>query len=327
MIIIEISGKSRQNSVCSSSSSPSMGDGMPTTRIENSSPATTFECHTHWKDSFYNLHDYYKDESLCDITVAVGNKNILCHRLVLACCSPYFKAMLTSNMKESRQECITIQDIDEQALEALIGFMYTSKILLTVDTVQKLLYASSVLQIEVVAEACCEFMKNHLHPTNCLGVRAFAEQHGRFELVKAADKFTHDHFLEVLEQEEFRTISFQHLATIVESSDVLVEREAQVYEAVMRWVKQDAGSREQYLPKLISKVRCWKRKRRIAFKFFEGWAILQNLTKFVCVCVWGGVVVVLLLWIGRFKAENWLNLQENGLFCFVSFTFSQTLLH
>ena len=204
-----------------------MGDGMPATMIEDSSPATTFECHTHWKDSFCNLLDYYKDESLCDITVAVGNKNILCHRLVLACCSPYFKAMLTSNMKESRQECITIQDIDEQALEALIGFMYTSKILLTIDTVQKLLYASSVLQIEVVAEACCEFMKNHLHPTNCLGVRAFAEQHGRFELMKAADKFTHDHFLEVLEQEEFRTISYQHLATVVESSDVLVEREAQ----------------------------------------------------------------------------------------------------
>ncbi|XP_072039998.1 LOW QUALITY PROTEIN: uncharacterized protein [Amphiura filiformis] len=258
VIIIEISGKSRQNSVCSSNSSSYsnssiMGDNMP--MIEDSSPSTTFECHTHWKDSFYNLHDYYLDEALCDITVAVGNKNILCHRLVLACCSPYFKAMLTSNMKESRQQCIRIQDIDESALEALIGFMYTSKILLTIDTVQKLLYASSVLQIEVVANACCDFMKNHLHPTNCLGVRAFAELHGRFELMKVADRYTHDHFLEVIEHEEFAAISFSHFAPIIESSDILVKQETQVYEAVIRWVKQDVDNREMYLSKLIAKVR------------------------------------------------------------------------
>ncbi len=234
-----------------------MGDSIPMIE-DTTSPSTTFECHTHWKDSFYNLHDYYQDEKLCDITVAVGNKNILCHRLVLACCSPYFKAMLTSNMKESRQECIRIQDIDEQALESLIGFMYTSKILLTIDTVQKLLYASSVLQIEVVASACCDFMKNHLHPSNCLGVRAFAELHGRFELMKAADRYTHDHFLEVIEHDEFPAISFSHLASIVESSDILVRSESQVYEAVVRWVKEDVINREAYLPKLISQVRLQK---------------------------------------------------------------------
>lgn len=230
-----------------------MGDTLPI--AEDFSPSTTFECNTHWRDSFSGLQEYYDQEQLCDIILEVENKTISCHRLVLACCSPYFKAMLTSNMKESRQKTIAIHDIDGHSLEALINFMYTSKILLTIDTVQKLLYASSLLQIEVVAEACCDFMKAHIDTSNCLALRAFAELHGRFELMTQVDKYTQDHFMEILDQDDFRTITNTHLMAIIESSDILVESETQVYEAVMKWVKEDVIDREQYLPKLISKVR------------------------------------------------------------------------
>ena len=45
-----------------------------------------------------------------------------------------------------------------------------------------------------VKEACCEFLVTQLHPSNCLGIRAFADLHGCLDLLKLADKYTAQHF-------------------------------------------------------------------------------------------------------------------------------------
>lgn len=142
--------------------------------------------------------------------------------------------MFTSEMRECRKDKITINDIDDHALVSLINFAYTAKIKITVDNVQSLLYASSILQIEAVANACSEFMKSHLDPPNCIGVYTFAEQHGRLELMRRADQYIMDHFVDVVDCEEFMTMAPKHLISLVESPDLNVRDECDVYEAVMK---------------------------------------------------------------------------------------------
>lgn len=44
---------------------------------------------------------------------------------------------------------------------------------------------------------CCEFLKKQLDPTNCLGIRAFADTHSCRDLLRFADKFTQHNFQEV----------------------------------------------------------------------------------------------------------------------------------
>ena len=97
----------------------------------------------------------------------------LCHRLVLACVSLYFRAMFKSQMSETFEKSIRINDIDEEAMAQLINFAYTSRIKLTTDNVQSILFAASILQVESVATACSNFMQTHLHPSNCIQVSAF----------------------------------------------------------------------------------------------------------------------------------------------------------
>ena len=137
-------------------------------------------------------------------------------------------------MKECHKEKITINDIDDHALVSLINFAYTAKIKITVDNVQSLLYASSILQIETVANACSEFMKSHLDPPNCIGVHMFAEQHGRLELMRKADQYIQDHFLDVVDCDEFMSMSPKHFISLVESPDLNVNDECDVYETVMK---------------------------------------------------------------------------------------------
>jgi kelch-like protein 20 len=55
--------------------------------------------------------------------------------------------MFTGELAESKQAEITIKDIDENAMEILIDFCYTSKITVDEKTVQTVLPAACHLQV------------------------------------------------------------------------------------------------------------------------------------------------------------------------------------
>lgn len=54
---------------------------------------------------------------------------------------------------------------------------------------QVLLPAASLLQLVDVRQVCCEFLQSQLHPTNCLGIRAFADLHTCTQLLGQAHAF------------------------------------------------------------------------------------------------------------------------------------------
>ncbi len=225
------------------------------TMLDDPHTSYTFEAKSFCKDSYKTLYEFYQNGTLWDVDIHVGDKSMKCHRVVLACVSRYFRTMFTSEMSESRQSVINIKDIEEAAMDQIVHFAYTSRITLTTDNVQSLLYASSILQVEIIAQACCDFMKTHLHPSNCIGIRTFGEQHGRFELMKRADLYILDNFMSMVESEEYLTMSSKHLQAVLASSNLNVSCERDVYESVTKWIKHDEPHRKQYLARLVSHVK------------------------------------------------------------------------
>ncbi|XP_075462123.1 kelch-like protein 8 isoform X1 [Ascaphus truei] len=214
-----------------------------------------FEANEAWKDFHSSLLHFYEVGELCDITLKVGSKLIPCHKLVLACVIPYFRAMFLSDMAEAKQTLIEIRDFDGDAIEDLVKFAYSSRVTLTVDNVQPLLYAACILQVELVAKACCEYMKLHFHPSNCLAVRAFAESHNRVDLMDMADRYACDHFPEVVECEDFVSMSPQHLYKLLSSGDLNIESERQVYNAAIKWLNANPQHHIPWLDEILSQVR------------------------------------------------------------------------
>lgn len=49
--------------------------------------------------------------------------------------------------------------------------------------------AASLLQLMDVRKNCCDFLQSQLHPTNCLGIRAFADVHACTELLQQANAY------------------------------------------------------------------------------------------------------------------------------------------
>lgn len=72
--------------------------------------------------------------------------------------------------------------------------MYTGEIVITELNVQLLLSTANLLQLNVVKEACSQFIQSQLDLSNCLGIREFAESHFCPVLQKHAEAFIEQYF-------------------------------------------------------------------------------------------------------------------------------------
>ncbi|KAL6439278.1 hypothetical protein ACFW04_003868 [Cataglyphis niger] len=162
--------------------------------------------------------------------------------------------MFTS-FEERDQERITLQGVDYSALELLVEYVYSAEVHVTEENVQVLLPAANLLQLTDVRDACCDFLQAQLHPSNCLGIRAFADLHGCLELLTHADSYIEQHFSEVVDAEEFLTLAADQVAKLICSDRLMVPSEEKVFECVISWVHHDLEKRQTDLALLMEYVR------------------------------------------------------------------------
>lgn len=130
--------------------------------------------------------------------------------------------MFTGQLLESTQNEITLENVEVEAMQALIPYCYTGiigtnnlknfiriayiRIYLNVfffldlqeETVENILSAARLLQLNAVVNACCDFLQQQLHPSNCLGIAMFAEHQSCLSLKMQASEYTRQNFMEVL---------------------------------------------------------------------------------------------------------------------------------
>nr|XP_019827433.1 PREDICTED: kelch-like protein 1 isoform X2 [Bos indicus] len=177
------------------------------------------------------------------------------HRLVLSSVSDYFAAMFTSDVCEAKQEEIKMEGIDPNALWDLVQFAYTGCLELKEETIENLLAAACLLQLPQVVEVCCHFLMKLLHPSNCLGIRAFADAQGCIELMKVAHSYTMENIMEVIRNQEFLLLPAEELHKLLASDDVNVPDEETIFHALMMWVKYDMQRRCNDLSMLLAFIR------------------------------------------------------------------------
>ncbi|CAF1629512.1 unnamed protein product, partial [Adineta ricciae] len=209
----------------------------------------------HAKLLLENLNLLRQQKQLCDVILIIGQNQIYAHRAILSACSPYFKAMFPGDLIQSQQMEITIRDIDYCAMDLLINYCYTSRIIVDEQNVQILLPAASILRIDEVQLTCCEFLHKRLNPNNCLSIRAFAEKNACQELLNLADRYTQQHFLNVKESEEFLFLPVNQLIDILSNDELNIASEEDVFLCVMKWVSYNVEQRKEYLSKIFEHIR------------------------------------------------------------------------
>ncbi len=182
----------------------------------------------HMKGAFRTMNNLRKEKMMCDIILAVDEREIYAHKLVLVASIPYFYAMFTSDLVESKQTRITLKDMDASAVEAIIDFAYTANLNVSSKNVQTLLPVATILQMNRVQWACCDFLEAQLDATNCLGIYAFAELHGCIELKAKAKNYCDAFFGKVVKHEEFLSLPLERVCWYLSHNELCVRSESEV---------------------------------------------------------------------------------------------------
>lgn len=178
------------------------------------------------------MDELRRTDQLCDVTIKVSGPSggvedlhsspshppagFRAHKVVLAAAVPYFRAMFTGGLAESRSDVVEFRvgegdglgapHPDAGSVEAVINFAYSGKVTISTGNVQNLLTAAAFFQLTQVRNACAEFLLTKLTPHNVVGVWSFAEAFGCFALGQACHRFVHRFFTQVSDQNEFLSL-------------------------------------------------------------------------------------------------------------------------
>ncbi|KAL8598586.1 hypothetical protein ACOMHN_013469 [Nucella lapillus] len=225
------------------------------TRQKPADGSMQFNIMKHPKEAMEVMHHLRLSGKLCDVALKVGSEEVKAHKLVLAAASPYFRAMFTGGMREEGLSSISLQGMSACTLNMLVEFAYTSEVRISESNVCHLLPAATMLQMSHVVEACSVFLEHQLDPNNCIGIAEFAAVHGCGELEQKARAFILKRFCEVIQGEEFNTLSFTQVCALLSKDELNIKCESEVYKAVIRWVKHDMENRLCKLDSLLCGVR------------------------------------------------------------------------
>ncbi|EDV90578.1 kelch-like protein 5 [Drosophila grimshawi] len=203
------------------------------------------------------MQHFVDNQQLCDVVLIAGidGKRVSVHRLVLSASSEYFLAMFAGSLRESKEHEVTLGEVHGDALQLLVQHCYTGSIELHEDNVKMLLATAKMLQLTSAVAACCNFLARQLHPSNCLGFAFLAEQYSCTELLRVAQAYTCQHFMEVCHDQEFFQLNADQLGKLLSDDELNGPTEEDVFHTMMSWVRHDAPTREQHIPELLAKVR------------------------------------------------------------------------
>ncbi|XP_067128423.1 kelch-like protein 20 [Centruroides vittatus] len=210
---------------------------------------------THPIEVLAGLNSLRLTKTFCDVTLCVEEEEYPCHRVVLASFSPYFKAMFAGEMAESQQNKVVLNGVEPKTLQLLLDYAYTAQVVISKANVQVLLSAANLLEVLPVRDACCRFLECHMEESNCLGIHCFAETHACIELQQKAKEFALKYFQDVVQQEEFLTLSRSKLIEFISSDELEVEKEEDVFEAVLLWLNYNVEVRKEEFEKIMEHIR------------------------------------------------------------------------
>ncbi|XP_077992581.1 kelch repeat and BTB domain-containing protein 8-like [Glandiceps talaboti] len=201
-----------------------------------------------------NLQDFYRQQELADLTLTVQGQEFHCHRCVLACVSPYFKAMFSSGMIESVSKKVSLSDVDPLAVGVVLDYIYTSQVTVKEDNVHPLIHASCMFQMDTLFKYCCSFLKGHLNPLNCFNILQISDTYTCDELREVSKLFILQNFCEVCETEEFLQLNKDSLVGYLSDEDLIVQDEERLCNAIIKWVEHDSPERSKFLARLMKLV-------------------------------------------------------------------------
>ena len=211
----------------------------------------------HLRELVERLDILRNNDSFCDVTIAVKDKEFKAHRAVLAAASPFFLALLTNDMKERNEQLIKV-DLEvatESVVEDALKYLYTGNVTIIEERAHYLLATATYLLLPGLKTTVSDFLEDTVTTENCVFNYYFAQKYECVELKDKCLEVINSNFSVVMKTEDFLNLDMKQVMEWVSSDDVIVNSEEDIFKGIVMWVSHNKSEREKLFPELLHQVR------------------------------------------------------------------------
>ncbi|XP_057318380.1 speckle-type POZ protein B-like [Microplitis mediator] len=154
-------------------------------------------------DDFKELYD---SKINSDVIFVVGNQKFNAHKIILSARSPVFLAMFTHEMKEKRDNEVTIPDIEPEIFNKLLEFIYTDDINNLDMDAASLLEAANKYQLLKLKSLCEESLFKSASINNAIELMILADLHNANQLFERVLELIIKNIEDVIETPEYKIL-------------------------------------------------------------------------------------------------------------------------
>ncbi|NWZ66769.1 NS1BP protein, partial [Acrocephalus arundinaceus] len=212
-----------------------------------------FEDEKFIESSVAKLNALRKSGQFCDVRLQVCGHEMLAHRAVLACCSPYLFEIFNTDSDCHGVSHVKFDDLNPEAVEVLLNYAYTAQLKADKDLVKDVYSAAKKLKMERVKQVCGDYLLSKMDVQSCISYRNFASCMGDSRLLNKIDGYIQEHLVEISEQEEFLKLPRLKLEIMLEDN-VGLPSNGKLYTKVINWVQRSIWEKGGSLEDLMEEV-------------------------------------------------------------------------
>ncbi|CAH2305713.1 kelch 41 [Pelobates cultripes] len=201
------------------------------------------------------LKELLDESKFVDCFLKAGDKNLPCHKLILAACSPYFREFFLSEESEEKKKNVELDNVDPNVLESILKYLYSADIELNDGNVQDIFALASRFQIPSVFTVCVTYLQRRLSPANCLAIFRLGLLLDCPRLAITARDYVSDRFEQICKEDDFLQLAPHELIAVISNDALNVEKEEVVFEAVMKWARTDKENKVKSLNDVFDCIR------------------------------------------------------------------------
>ncbi|XP_062239965.1 kelch-like protein 22 isoform X2 [Platichthys flesus] len=211
------------------------GELCPVGEGAGSSGRQTYRSAAHFRSLLDGLLALRQGGILFDVVLLVEGRPIQAHRILLAASCDYFRGMFARGLRESQQKEIAIHGVSYMAMKKILDYIYTSEIELDLESVQEVLNAATLVQLENVIGFCCDFLFSWLDEGNILEVHHLADLYGLQQLNDRVHSYILRNIQTLSRTDVYRQLPQDIVFRALSSNELQVNSENEVYEAALHY--------------------------------------------------------------------------------------------
>ncbi|XP_069497464.1 influenza virus NS1A-binding protein isoform X2 [Ambystoma mexicanum] len=212
-----------------------------------------FEDENFIESSVAKLNALRKSGQFCDVKLQVCGHEMLAHRAVLACCSPFLFEIFNGDSDSHGVSHVKFEDLNPEAMEVLLNYAYTAQLKADKELVKDVYSAAKKLKMDRVKQVCGDYLLSKMDAQSCICYRNFVNCMGDWRLLNKIDGYIQEHLLEISEQEDFLKLPRLKLEVMLEDN-VCLPSNGKLYTKVINWVQRSIWENGDRLEHLMEEV-------------------------------------------------------------------------